>query len=271
VAFKKLKQGGLMGRYVHTVLMQDEYVTTIWDFKIIAAILSTCASLRNLVLAVAEIVPEMMYILLNEHAPPTLRRIRIKWHRCAVPFTLSTLPQATLQNLTHLELYLTEVPSCNEPYWQPLRSTSLQYLSFKWWEHLNEDHISLIRAAFSQRPPSLKALIIALCYDYHHDENCLGELDAWFCKNQRDPKSSVVILAGLTDKWIADDGIQPTAGFQHTVWDNWAFVTRSPILDSRLYDLCEELLPDGNLTIWERADRALETRKRRLQLVSQVD
>jgi hypothetical protein len=187
-----------------------------------------------------------------------------------MPFILSRIPQATLQNLTHFGLYLTGLP-CDEPYWKPLRSTSLQYLYFQWTKYLREECIDIIRAAFQQRPPSLKALILSLYYDYHHFEGYLDELDTWFCKNQNNPNSSVVILAGLFSRTV-DGGMQPviesrTGG--HKVWGSWAFLTHIPPSGLRYYDLCEEMLPDGKLTIWEEADRALE--ERRLRLASQVN
>jgi hypothetical protein len=121
---------------------------------------------------------------------------------------------------------------------------------------------------------SLKALIIALIYDDHYEERCLDELDAWFCKNQNDSKNSVVILAVLTCGTVAHSRMKPITGSgagEHKVWGNWAFLTHvySPYADDRCYDLCEELLPDGRLTIWEEADEALE--ERRLRLAGQVD
>jgi hypothetical protein len=207
---------------------------------------------------------EMVFNLLNEHAPPTLRRIRIKWCRSPRLFTLSTIPQTILQNLTHLELWMIDVLSYDELYWHPLRSTSLQYLSLQWLDYLREEHISAIEATFSQRPPSLKALIPALDYESSHSQCMLDELDTWFCENQSDSKSSVVILAGHTNETI-DSGMQPE--YQHKVWNNWAFLTPSPY-SGDCYDLCEELLPDGKLTLWEKADRGLE--ERRLRLASQV-
>jgi hypothetical protein len=146
----------------------------------------------------------------------------------------------------------------------------LQYLSFQWWIYLDEieESISLIWATWPQCPPSLKALIIGLSYNHDYEEESSDKLDAWFCKNQNDPKSSVVTLAGHK---AVDGGLWPTIGSQavrHKVWGSWAFVKHSP-WDRRYYDLCEELLPDGKLTIWEEADRALE--ERRLQLANQVD
>jgi hypothetical protein len=272
------KQAGLIGRHVHTLLFQKEDpmmpgFLKIFDLEV-GFILSKYANLRSLFIPVGDIDPDMLINLLSEHTPPTLRRIRIQWDRLDVLFTLYMIPQATLQNLTHLSLSFIDVPPCNKPYWQPLRTTSLQYFSFKWWDYLEKEHISLLTVAFAQRPLSLKALIIDLTYNDHYEERCLDELDAWFCNNQNDSKDSVVISAGLTCGMVANSKIKPVTGSgagEHKVWGKWGFLTHmySSYADDRCYDLCEELLPDGRLTIWEEADRALEDR--RLWLVSQVD
>jgi hypothetical protein len=265
-AFQTPKQTALISRHVHTLLLIHVHGTSLQflNSEIVAIILSTCSSLGALVFPVySKIGPEMTFNLLNEHAPPTLRRLRIDWWDSDVPFTLSTIPQATLQKLTHLELYSTCASPCDEPYWQPLRSTSLQYLSFRWWEYRIEERISLIAAAFAQRPQSLKALIIALHYDYNDDERSLDELDKWFCTNQNDPKSSVVIVAGIDTETTSR-----SQALGHNLWGSWAFRTHTLDSDDRYYDVCEELLPDGKLTIWEAADRALE--ERRLRLTSQT-
>jgi hypothetical protein len=273
-AFQNPKQASLISRHLHTLLLLEERYGEFPLEIIISQIrvmLVTCTSLRNLLLPVRDTDPEMRLNVL-EHAPPTLRRIRFIGEEFEV-LQLSTIPQATLQNLTHLELYLKYPPPCDKPFWQPLRSTSLQYLSFQWWEYLNgtDDHISLIAGTFAQRPSSLKALIVALYYDYHYHERCLDQLDEWFCTNQNDPKSSVVILAGVDSLTVGDSmwqSVTRSRDFKHNVWDNWAFLTQTLVWDNRCYDLCEELLPDGKLTIWEEADRALE--ERRLRFASKV-
>jgi hypothetical protein len=266
------KQTDLIGRYVHSLLLQKENCMAFLQLpeSDIGFVLSRCASLRNL--SFPEYVDaEMVFNLLNEHASPTLRRIRIKWCRSPRLFTLSTIPQTTLQNLTHLELWMIDVLSYDELYWDPLRSTSLQYLSLQWLDYLREEHISAIEATFSQRPLSLKALIPVLDYESSHNQSILDELDVWFCENQNDSKDGVVILGGLTSRTI-DNGMQPVIGldagdsWHHKVWNRWGFLTPSPY-SGGCYDLCEELLPDGKLTIWERADRGLE--ERRLRLASQ--
>jgi hypothetical protein len=211
------KQTDLIGQYVHTLLLQKENCMAFLKIpeSDIGSVLSRCASLKTLSLPeYAD--AEMVFNLLSEHTPPILRRIHITWCRPRELFTLSTIPQTTLQNLTHLELWMIEVLPYDEPYWHPLRSTSLQYLSLQWLDYLREEHISAIDATFSRRPPSLKALIPVLDYESSHNQRRLDELDVWFCENQNDSKSGVVILGGLTSRTI-DIGMQPVPGLD-TGW-----------------------------------------------------
>jgi hypothetical protein len=207
----------------------------------------------------AEITPREMSNLLNEHAPPTLRRLRIEWYWSGVP--LSTIPQVTLQNLTHLGVDLVDFLPRDESCWQSLRSTSLQYFSFHC--HSPNHLISLVKSTFPQVPPTLKAFIIHMSHVDPYDERYLDELDGWFCENQNVPENSVAIVAGYTVAACKSDSAQ------HRMWGRWAFLTLTlPWGETSCRSLCEELLPDGELTIWEEADRALE--ERRLRLVSQV-
>ena len=262
-AVQNPKQADLIGRHTHTLLLVKESFADSTSFNSkIGSILSTCSSLRNLLFAPGTMAPEMMFYLLGEHAPPTLRRIRIVRDWPDARFTLSTIPQPTIQNLTHLELI--NLTPCDESYWQPLHCTLLQYFSF--WCYFPNEHISLLKATFPHLPPTLKAFIIPLRSDEPYNERYLDKLDAWFCENQNDPQSSVVILHGYTiDGQLTFD----SGSAEHKVWDSWAFLSDYPPWDPRFYDLCEELLPDGELTIWEEADRALE--ERRLRLASQVN
>jgi hypothetical protein len=113
---------------------------------------------------------------------------------------------------------------------------------------------------------------MVLDYGRRYDERWLDELDAWFCKNQNDPKSSVVILAGFSLGPIRklDGGLQPPTGSQaveHKVWNSWAFLIHTNVLpfNASYYDLHEQFpVPHRRLTLWEEADLALEERRLRL-------
>jgi hypothetical protein len=266
--FQNPKQADLIGRHVHSLLLFEKYVpitaSKILDSEI-GSILSTCASLRNLAFPASVLAPQMMFNLLEEHAYPTLRRMRITWHWTEVSYPLSRIPQTTLQNLTHFELYTMNVPPCDESYWHPLRSTSLQYLSFNLYGGVLAEFVSLIQTTFSQRPPTLKALILALRYDPRYDERCWDEIDAWFFRKQNDPKSSAVILARLATGGIRTGALRVS----HKVWGSWEFLMHASWNDERYYDICEEMLPDEISTVWEQADCAWE--ERRSWLASQVN
>jgi hypothetical protein len=105
-AIQNPKQASLITRHAHSLLLLEERYRSPLPILIsqIRVMLATCASLRNLLLPVGYNDPEMRLNLL-EHAPPTLRRIRFIGEEFEVS-QLSTIPQATLQNLTQLRLYL---------------------------------------------------------------------------------------------------------------------------------------------------------------------
>jgi hypothetical protein len=79
-----------------------------------------------------------------------------------------------------------------------------------------------------------------------------------------------VILAGFSGRTI-DSRMQPVtgsgAGEHNKVWGSSAFLTHahSTYTNERYYPLCEELLSDGRLAIWEEANKALEERRLRLE------
>jgi hypothetical protein len=107
-------------------------------------------------------------------------------------------------------------------------------------------------------PCSLKAVVFQLCESPYNKDRDLNIVDEWYEENKA-PEKRVVLVSRYEDD--PSDKIDRTVSpWNHRFWGK--IDVRVPLLYQGLGDWCEELIEDGRLTLWERADGALAARGR---------
>jgi hypothetical protein len=216
----------------------------------------------------------------ERHTPKSLKRLVIDWLNVPSLFNLSAVvSQIMLTNLTHLSIRVKNRTSGWDNFdhtpstsWTPLQWSSLQYLSFEILGNIRRGLTTVMSAILDHSPPSLKALIFVIWFNWRHARSDLDAIERWFVQNQTTTESgadpalkstlaSVTVLAAVTMPGCDQLPVE------HPLWDRAFMITRPQEHWHRPFfhdDLCAELLHDNELTLWEAAELALAERRRRL-------
>jgi hypothetical protein len=262
----------IIARCCHTLIL---HLTVAQAGSDIAVVLSTCMNLKNLIL-VTRRRPHSLDPF-ERHTPRSLKRLVIDWTNRPSIFDLSAVVSRTmLTNLTHLSIKVNRrssrdnfdrIPSRS---WTPLHWSSLQYLSFEILGSIRTGLIPVMSAILDHSPPSLKALIFVIWFNWRHVRSDLDAIERWFAQNQSTTESgadpalksnlaSVTILAAVTMPGSDESPVE------HPLWDR-AFMITCPEDHEYYDDVCEELLQENKLTLWEAAELALAERQTRRRL-----
>jgi hypothetical protein len=261
----------IIARCCHTLVLD----LSIADSDI-AVVLSTCMNLKNLILVAREDIGSIGPFKL--HTPRTLKRLVIDWSNQPSFFNLAAVvPQLMLTNLTHLSIRVVvgsvpDIDNFDHTSWTPLRSSSLQCISLELLGDIRAEQTTVMDAILAHSPPSLKALVFVVWFNWGHSRRDLDAIDQWFAhttESEVDPAlksvlGSIAILAGVT---LAGWNQRPRP-VEHSVWDRAFMITRPQDHWRRPYyaDLCEGFLQDNELTLWEAAELALAERRTQRRL-----
>jgi hypothetical protein len=143
--------------------------------------------------------------------------------------------------------------------WQVLAKSApnLQYFSLFFGYNLNFiDIISVFTFILSNPPPALRALTITIPFSFSHTDKDVESLSLWYDDQVINCNSRAILcLAGRhpdPDQWKT----------RHELWRKM-MVVEFPSYNFR--DWYEELpFEDGGETLWEKADKELRERRRRV-------